>query len=136
MRSTRAWSAAASDTWRHRWPVPGSQARGTGRSPVRAVVLDELDEDALAPGHAEVDDARVAHLDAEDLADVVDRVEDDIEVDLEPEGVAIERQRALHVADRDAAVEEPRDEPGRRVRPGRTVGHRGASAGGSKPIRS
>ena len=147
--TTRAWSAAASATWKHRWPVPGSQARGTIAATVGAVVLDELDEDAVAAGHAEVDEAGVAHLDAEDLADVVDRVEGDVEVDLEPERVAVERQRALHVADRDAAVEEAGDElaephPHRRgpsliaVRPpaARSPSARsGSRAGGSGPCR-
>ena len=80
-----------------------------GRPGVRAVVLQELHEDAVTAGHPEVHDATVAHLDAHEGAHVVDRVDRDVEVDLHAQQVPVERQRPLHVAHRDAAVEESRD---------------------------
>ena len=49
----------ASETWKQRWPVPGSHDAGLRCRPgVRAVVLQQLHEDAVRARDAQVDDAR------------------------------------------------------------------------------
>jgi len=88
--------------------VPGSRLRR--RPGVGAVVLQQLHEDPVAAGDPEIHHPAVAHLDAQRGAHVIDRVEGHVEVDLETQHVAIERERALHVRDADAAMEEAADQ--------------------------
>ena len=77
-----------------------------GGHPFDADVLEQLHE--AAAGDPEVDGPDVVELEAQHRGQVR-RVEDAVEFLLQAQPVAVEDQGAVHVADRDPAVEEPGD---------------------------